>query len=104
VLNLTLRKLPLFCKCPHPKIAPGNTLLLADTLSRAYLPCDPTNKVASHTIQVNALQVLPDDNLINVRNAMLVDVEAQALLKVIKNGRPNDRRQLPPVVQPYFPI
>jgi len=40
--------------------APGNTLLLADTLSHAYLPCDPSNKVASHTMQVNALQALPD--------------------------------------------
>jgi len=34
--------------------APGNTLMLADTLSRAYLPCDPSNEVASHTMQVNA--------------------------------------------------
>ena len=84
--------------------APGNTLLLADTLNRAYLPCDPSNKVASHTMQVNALQALPDENLIKVRNAMLGDVEAQALLKVVKNGWPRDRCQLPPVVQPYFPI
>jgi len=51
-------------------------------------------------MQVNALQALPDDNLIKVRNAMLGDVEAQALLKVIKNGWTNDRCQLPPVVQP----
>jgi len=84
--------------------APGNTLLLADTLSRAYLPCDPSNKVASHTMQVNALQPLPEENLIKVRKAMISDVEAQALLKVVKNGWPNDRCQLPPVVQPYFPI
>jgi len=84
--------------------APGNTLLLAYTLSSAYLPCGPSNKVASHTMQVNALQALPDDNLIKVRNIMLGDVEAQALLKVVKNGWPNDRCQLPPVVQPYFPI
>ena len=84
--------------------APGNTLLLADTLSRAYLPCDPSNKVASHTMQVNALQPLPEENLIKVRKAMISDVEAQALLKVVKNGWPRDRCQLPPVVQPYFPI
>ena len=84
--------------------APGNTLLLADTLSRAYLPCDPSNKVASSTMQVNALQALPDENLIKVRNAMSSDVEAQALLQVIKNGWPNDRCQLSPAVQPYFPI
>jgi len=84
--------------------AHGNTLLLANTLSRAYLPCDLSNKVASHTIQVNALQPLPDDNIIKVRNAMSGNVEAQALLKVVKNGWPNDRCQLPLVVQPYFPI
>ena len=35
---------------------------------------------------------------------MLGDVEAQSLLKVVKNGWPNDRCHLPPVVQPYFPI
>ena len=55
-------------------------------------------------MQVNALQSLPDDNLIKVRSAMLGDVEAQELLKVVKNGWPNDRCQLPPVVQPYFLI
>jgi len=55
-------------------------------------------------MQMNALQALPDDNLIKVRNAMLGDVEAQELLKVVKNGWPNDRCQLPPVVQLYFPI
>ena len=53
---------------------------------------------------MNALQALPDDNLIKVRNAMLGDAEAQELLKVIKNGSSNDRCHRPPVVQPYFPI
>jgi len=73
--------------------APGNTLLLADTLSRAYLPCDLSNVVAvehqgcfSHHAGECIASSLPDDNLIKVRNAMLGDVEAQALLKVIKNG------------------
>jgi len=77
---------------------------LADTLCRASLHRDPSNKIASHTMQVNALQALPDDNLIKVRNAMLGDAEAQELLKVIKNGWSNDRCHRPPVVQPYFPI
>jgi len=35
---------------------------------------------------------------------MLGDVEAQAFLKAVKYGWPNDRCQLPSVVQPYFPI
>jgi len=84
--------------------APGNTLVLHGILSRAYLPCDPSNMVASHTVQVNALQDLPDGNLTNVRNAMLGDVETQELLKGISNGWFNDRCQLSPVVQTYFPI
>ena len=97
----------------------GTLLLMADTLSRAYLPHQevtegqdvltvsdtrsPTEKEAE---EINMLHYLPvrEDTLRRIQECTHEDLALKALANVIKQGWPESKHHLPPELQDYFPF
>ena len=98
----------------------GKLLLMADTLSRAYLPYQkvsknqedvlmiydtrsPTEKEAE---EINMLHYLPvkDDTLRRIQDCTREDAVLKTLANVIKLGWPDSKLHLTPEVQDYFPF
>ncbi len=80
-------------------------MVLADTLSRAYLPeCSLYGSVESDIETVNMLQHVPisADSLSSIRSATTEDSTLQRLIETIQQGWPNDKTKTPHEIRPYF--
>ena len=79
----------------------GTQLFIADTLSRAYLP-DPGDDV--HILAVNALGDIADNTRDEVQEATSKDPALQTLLKIIREGWPEKKSDVPECIRVYFDI
>ncbi|CAK8685059.1 unnamed protein product [Clavelina lepadiformis] len=83
---------------------PGTALVIADTLSRAYPELlDQPNRIAQ-VVTEPILDEIPDERLKEIKSAIQKNEESQLLLEVIKNGWPDNKEHLPPIIKPYFSI
>ena len=80
----------------------GKKMQVADTLSRASLPCD-SHQESFET--VNAMRYLPvtEERAQEVRMETQKDPALVALIPLIKNGWP-ERHLVPPLVSSYYPV
>ena len=78
----------------------GSKLLIADTLSRAYIDNNDFVKV----MKVNALKGCDDERICQVREATANDESMQVLLRIIKDGWPKHKSQVPSEVRVYYDI
>ena len=84
---------------------PGKHMLLADTLSRAYLPeCSSFGSVEAEIETVNMVQHLPisEDRLHAIRTATKEDKILQVLIETMRQGWPKDKTMTTSEVRPYF--
>lgn len=83
---------------------PGRDMLLADTLSRAYLP--ESTPVEAELETVNMVQHLPisSDRLHDIRSATEKDTTLQLLIKTMSQRWPKDKSQVPSEIRPYFSL
>ena len=80
---------------------PGKTMVVADTLSRAYLPhSSPSLDLG----EINIVTFLPirEERLNQIRDETRADEHLQLLKNMIIQGWPNDRHQVPEQLTPYF--
>ena len=98
----------------------GTLLLMADTLSRAYLPhqevtggqedvltvSDTRSPTEKEVEEINMLHYLPvrEDTLRRIQECAHEDLALKALANVIKQGWPESKPHLPPELQDYFPF
>ncbi|XP_040356411.1 uncharacterized protein K02A2.6-like [Ixodes scapularis] len=82
---------------------PGKELLLADTMSRAFLPDDHCEQQLEDINVVNHLPVRKD-TAEKIRNATLRDETLQKLTAVILTGWPQERHNVAPEIRMYFPF
>ena len=84
------------------KHSPGKTMVLADTLSRAFPP--NTSQESMHFEEINMVSFLPirDERLEEIKNETENDENLQALKKVIITGWPEERKDLPEQLVPFF--
>ena len=86
---------------------PGQHMYLADTLSRAPLSRDDeVLSIEQEIEEIWMVDFLPihSASLENIRRESLKDSSIQALQKVIKNGWPETKADLPVQVAPYFDV
>uniref|UniRef100_A0AAQ4NZT5 Gypsy retrotransposon integrase-like protein 1 n=1 Tax=Gasterosteus aculeatus aculeatus TaxID=481459 RepID=A0AAQ4NZT5_GASAC len=83
---------------------PGRDMLLADTLSRAYLP--ESTPVEADLETVNMVQHLPisSDRLHDIRSATEKDTTLQLLIKTMSQRWPKGKSQVPSEIRPYFSL
>ena len=74
---------------------PGRSLVLADTLSRAFPTQRYSQEHCVHAMNSGALRDIPDQHLQEIRHATETNEEARQLLQAIRNGWPPQRDQLP---------
>ena len=81
---------------------PGREMHIADMLSRAYLPCSDRDKCEFE--QVNMAKFLPirPERLAAIQAATDEDEALQTLKRVVLQGWPEDRADVPAVAMPYF--
>uniref|UniRef100_A0A672HNR1 Gypsy retrotransposon integrase-like protein 1 n=1 Tax=Salarias fasciatus TaxID=181472 RepID=A0A672HNR1_SALFA len=81
---------------------PGRDMLLADTLSRVYLP--ETTPVEAELETVNMVQHLPISagRLQDIRSATEHDKTLQLLIKTMSQGWPKDKSHISSEISPYF--
>ena len=79
----------------------GKKMLLADALSRAYLP---HQKGQEEFEKVNALfyLILPLERVQEIRNHTSNDPSLQLLKATIQQGWPDNKSDIPPLISPYF--
>ena len=84
------------------KYSPGKTMVLADTLSRAYQPRQPDNIEGYE--EVNMVNFLPirDERLEQLKLETDQDEILQMLKKSIIRGWTDERKQLPEQLTPYY--
>ena len=84
----------------------GSTMHLADTLSRAYLPYDGSQEVASEIESVNMTQYvrLKPSTLQEIKVRLQEDDSFQELIRVIEAGWPETKGVLWHLVLPFFDI
>lgn len=81
----------------------GVNLVIADTLSRAYVDTtDGNHDERARILTVNAFGDIPDARISEVREATAKDSNMQTLLNLIVDGWPTDKRDLPAGTAPYF--
>ena len=86
---------------------PGKDMVLADILSRAYLPeCPSFGSVEAEIETVNMLQYVPisADSLSSIRSATTQDSTLQKLIETIQQRWPKDKTKTPGEIRPYFSI
>ncbi|KAK5853431.1 hypothetical protein PBY51_007214 [Eleginops maclovinus] len=84
---------------------PGKDMVLADTLSRAYLPeCSSFGSVEAEIETVNMLQHVPisADSLSSIRSVTTQDLTLQKLIETMQQGWPNDKSKTPSEIRSYF--
>ena len=84
----------------------GSTMYLADALSRAYLPYDGSQTIASEVESINMTQdaCLKPSTLQEIKQHTAKDDSLQELIKVTKAGWPKTKGELSHLVLPYFGI
>ena len=96
---------------------PGSQMFLADTLSRAVGKLQKSGKTPKQEqiyqtevekeieyVDMAAHISVSEDRLHEFREVTRVDTELTQLMKIIQSGWPEDRKQVPPSAQPYFPF
>ena len=81
---------------------PGPEMYLADTLSRAFL--SSTENAEGEFERINAVKYLPvtDERLEELKKHTQEDEVLQQLRQTIQTGWPEEKRDLPPALEPYF--
>ena len=79
----------------------GKKLVIADTVSRAYLQ-EPEHQVRS--MSISTLGGIPDKTIQEIVEATKKDDGMQILLEVIRNGWPDRREDVPHQATPYFDL
>ena len=81
-------------------------MVVADTLSRAYLEHRTPAKTEVKTEHVHATQFLsiPDHQMKELQQETAADPTLQLLKKVILDGFPDSKDSLPVSIHPYFGI
>ncbi|CAC5366465.1 unnamed protein product [Mytilus coruscus] len=81
----------------------GVNLVLADTLSRAFLENDNAKETYRPRImQENTFEDIPDARLQELIAATSEDAELQTLVDIINDGGPQHRDRVPYCTLPYF--
>ena len=87
---------------------PGKEIVLADTLSRAYLPTSERQKSATEeeveTIHMSNYLPISEPQLKEIQRETKCDSTLQALKEIILNGWPERKETLPRCIHPYFSI
>ena len=88
------------------KYKKGKEMLLADTLSRAYLPEVNATEFSREVEDIDHRVWLPvtGDRWQQLKNAAADDPVQQKLRDVIRSGWPENRAQAPECVRPYFDV
>ena len=84
------------------KYIPGSHLVLADTLSRAYLPSQAADKPDEFEIHVLDSGQLSETMFHKLRDETKSDPELQQLQKVVMNGWPQTKVETPIETRPYW--
>ena len=84
------------------RYVPGKALIITDTLSRAFPELDQSEKQSTRISEVISLGEIPDRNLQIICDAMRHDQEAKNLFKIIRNGWPDQKKDLPGNIKSYF--
>jgi hypothetical protein len=81
----------------------GVNLVLADTLSRAYLDTSIGNlDERARIMSVNTFGDIPDARLEEIREATLGDESLQTIINLVLEGWPENKRETPSCASPYF--
>ena len=85
---------------------PGKSMILADTLSRAYPELSTNSSDQSDFEQVNSLYCLPvtDQRMKEIYEATCADDSMQTLIKMIHDGWPVSKDHVPETIKPYFAV
>lgn len=85
---------------------PGREMVLADTLSRAYLDNHKPSSTEVEVEHIHAAQFLPipEHQLKELQKETASDATLQVLKNVILDGFPDSKEELPASVHPYFSI
>ena len=84
------------------KYLPGSQLILADTLSRAYLPSKATDQPDEYEIHVLDSGQLSETVFYKLREETKSDLELQQLQKVVMSGWPQTQVETPVETRPYW--
>lgn len=79
------------------KWAKGSTLLIADTLSRAYIQCLSTKEIVNEP-----RHHVPDTTIQRVKEELRKDESLQQLKEYILKGFPEEKAKVPNNIKPYF--
>ena len=79
----------------------GSKLFIADTLSRAYLDVPDTHV---RVMKANALIGQSYERINEVREATVEDKSMQKLLRIIRDGWPDNKNEVPSELKPYFDV
>ena len=86
----------------------GKEIVLADTLSRAYLPTSDRQKSATEeevdTIHMSNYLPISEPQLKEIQRETKCDSTLQALKEITLNGWPERKETLPQCIHPYFSI
>lgn len=83
----------------------GKDNLLADPLSRSYLPCDKDEIQSRDDVEaINSVHdlTLPDRDIACIRNATATDDAMLKLMTTILEGWPQHKSQVSPLISSYF--
>ena len=81
----------------------GTSLHIADTLSRAHLDSVEGNQDdPTRTTNIYAFAEIPDKRLDEIRAATLRDTSLQTVIKLVLDGWPQDKHNIPSQALPYF--
>ena len=85
---------------------PGRDMLLADTLSRAYLPDSDQGATESELETVNMISYLPisAERLSAIRDATKEDMKLQEVIRLVMTGWPKNKKNMAQNIQHYFPF
>ena len=84
------------------KYLPGSQLILADTLSRAYLPSKATDQPDEFEIHVLDSGQMSEMMFYKLRDETKSDPELQQLQKVVMSGWPQTKVETPVETRPYW--
>ena len=84
------------------KYVPGNSLVLADTLSKAYLPDETPDQPAEFEIQVLDSGNFSEPMLQKLKDETQKDPELQQLKTVVMDGWPQIKDKTPAETRPYW--
>lgn len=82
---------------------PGKELVIADTMSRAYLAEECDNQIEQEIVRI--CDVLANNTVKEeMVKATAADATLQAIVQMIRNGWPNKRNLLPNAIKPFWNV